>query len=372
MRTTTMGRIMTCVVLLLPAHISAQRLGTIELSGFGRYTAFSQDRPLDNAFGIGGALGVYFTSRIKLSADVSYSPTSIEGTDVDAAFVPTHVRLSYELPLSPSVRALAGAGYVANSYRDAGNSDNGIGGVAGLRLRLSESLWLNAQYTHDWMPPWMNGLTIRMTGDPPLPIVIEQASDVHSGFEAGISKLFGVARTAVVAVAPVTPPPASVQSQVSQQATTTPPPTQPQPQPQPQQPQPQPVAEKAAEPAQPERFVTLEPIHFDFDRAELRAEEQAQLVKVAAILRANPNATVVIEGHADRRGTDDYNQRLSQRRAEAVRRFLIAQNVEARQIEAVPLGERKPAEDATNEAAYARNRRVEFRLPINVRLRDVR
>jgi peptidoglycan-associated lipoprotein len=366
-----MGRIMTCLVLLLPAQISAQRLGTIELSGFGRYTAFSQDRPLDNAFGIGGALGVYFTNRIKLSADASYSPTKIASTDVDAAFVPVHVRLSYELPLSSSVRALAGGGYVANTYRDAGNSDSGIGGVLGVRLQLSESLWLNAQYTRDWMPPWMNGLTIRMMGDPPLPVVIEQASDIHNGFEAGISKQFGVSRTAVVAAVPVTPPPSSVQSQVSQQATTPPPPTQPQPQPQPQ-PQQRPAAEKAAEPAVPERFVTLDAVHFDFDRADLRAEEQAQLTRVAAILRANPNATVVIEGHADRRGTDEYNQRLSQRRAEAVRRFLISQNVDARQIEAVPLGERKPAETGNDEAAYARNRRVEFRLPINVRLREPR
>ncbi|MBI4421015.1 MAG: OmpA family protein, partial [Gemmatimonadetes bacterium] len=68
------------------------------------------------------------------------------------------------------------------------------------------------------------------------------------------------------------------------------------------------------------------------------------------------------EGHADERGTEAYNQRLGQRRAEAVKRFLTAAGVPASRLETASYGETRPLEPGHNERAWAANRRAEFRI----------
>ncbi|MGH7469265.1 MAG: OmpA family protein [Longimicrobiales bacterium] len=361
MKVSIMGRVVTCFILSLPVGAAAQRLGSVELAAFGRYTAISVDRPMDNALGIGGALGIYLTNRIKLTADLSYSPTQSKLDGSDVSLVPLHLRAAYEQPLTQSLRALAAAGYVYNRYSN-NSEDNGLTGALGLRLSASERIGIYAQYVRDWMPPWMQDTRLQVNGPLPRPARVTWASDVHNAFEAGISARFGGRAPALVAtVEPVRTPVDRVETTQQQQQ---PPPPRPQPQP--------PLQEKAADPPAVERFVTLDPIYFEFDRAELRVQEQEYLMRVAAILRANSDAVVVIEGHTDPRGTDDYNLALGNKRAQNVRAFLLAQNVEARKLELASRGEQLPVDPARTEAAYARNRRVEFRLPVNTRLRESR
>ena len=76
------------------------------------------------------------------------------------------------------------------------------------------------------------------------------------------------------------------------------------------------------------------------------------------ILRSNPDRSVVIEGHADERGTREYNLALGERRADAVRSFLVSAGVSPRQIEIVSYGEERPEDPGHDEAAWARNRRA--------------
>ena len=74
----------------------------------------------------------------------------------------------------------------------------------------------------------------------------------------------------------------------------------------------------------------------------------------------NPNMTVRLEGHADERGSREYNIGLSERRAQTVRRLLLIQGASASQVSTVSFGEERPAVEGSSEAAYSQNRRVEF------------
>ena len=108
-------------------------------------------------------------------------------------------------------------------------------------------------------------------------------------------------------------------------------------------------------------FDTLEAIHFEFDSAVIKPESYPVVRAVAAALRARPEVKhVEIGGHTDWQGSDAYNLRLSQARAEAVRAFLVDEGIEAARLEARGYGERRPLERGHTEAAAARNRRVEF------------
>lgn len=101
--------------------------------------------------------------------------------------------------------------------------------------------------------------------------------------------------------------------------------------------------------------------YFEFDRADLSAEDRAALVHHADNLKANPSTRIRLEGHADERGTREYNLALGERRAQAIERYLQVQGVSANQMETISYGEEMPADTATTEAAYSRNRRVEMK-----------
>src|SRR5210317_1577636 len=99
--------------------------------------------------------------------------------------------------------------------------------------------------------------------------------------------------------------------------------------------------------------------YFEFDRSDLSAEARAALVHHANYLKSNPSARYRLEGHADERGTREYNLALGERRAQAVERYLQVQGVSSNQLETISYGEENPADTRTTEAAYALNRRVE-------------
>lgn len=100
--------------------------------------------------------------------------------------------------------------------------------------------------------------------------------------------------------------------------------------------------------------------YFDFDTAEIKQEARDVLVAHARFLANNPSQNVRIEGHADERGTKEYNLALGERRANAVQRFLIVNGASRGQLETVSYGEEKPAVMGSSESAWAQNRRVEL------------
>ena len=103
----------------------------------------------------------------------------------------------------------------------------------------------------------------------------------------------------------------------------------------------------------------LEPIRFDFNESKLGSEGQAALAAIAECLKKN-GWKMRAEGHADDRGTEEYNLQLSNRRAAAVKRYLTDLGVGDAQLDTVGYGENKPAVQGSTEAAWAANRRVEL------------
>jgi len=103
-------------------------------------------------------------------------------------------------------------------------------------------------------------------------------------------------------------------------------------------------------------------IHFAFDSYELRSEARKALQEKADILKQFSDLEVVVEGHCDERGTDEYNLALGERRARAAYEFLILLGVDADRLSIISYGEEKPIATGHNETAWAKNRRAEFRI----------
>ena len=99
-------------------------------------------------------------------------------------------------------------------------------------------------------------------------------------------------------------------------------------------------------------------VYFDFDSAALSYDAQVTLSRQSAFLQLNPEAVVVIEGHADERGTREYNLALGDRRASAARDFLLAKGIDAARIRTVSYGKERPLMSGSNETSWAKNRRA--------------
>ncbi len=106
-------------------------------------------------------------------------------------------------------------------------------------------------------------------------------------------------------------------------------------------------------------------IYFAFDSNELSQESRAILQEKADLLKANPALSLLIEGHCDERGTEEYNRALGERRARAAYEFLVLLGVESSRLQIISYGEEYPAVQGSNEAAWSKNRRDEFKASAN-------
>ncbi|MEZ4235911.1 MAG: peptidoglycan-associated lipoprotein Pal [Myxococcota bacterium] len=103
-------------------------------------------------------------------------------------------------------------------------------------------------------------------------------------------------------------------------------------------------------------------VHFDTDSARLTEEAKNALVANAHILADHPELQVEVQGHADERGTVDYNLALGQRRANAVVSYMLNQGVAPSRLPVITYGEERPVARGNYETAWAQNRRAEFRI----------
>jgi peptidoglycan-associated lipoprotein len=122
------------------------------------------------------------------------------------------------------------------------------------------------------------------------------------------------------------------------------------------------LAREAAERAKAVAADLAAMINFEYDQATVRSSDQGTLDRKAAILGANPNVRIQVSGHADERGSDEYNLALGNRRAAAAKRYLENKGIDASRIEVVSYGEERPLNPGHDETAYAQNRRDEFQV----------
>lgn len=118
--------------------------------------------------------------------------------------------------------------------------------------------------------------------------------------------------------------------------------------------------ERMAEERREQAALNTTVFYFDFDVAEFKASDRETLVYHARNLASNPSSSIRLEGHADERGTREYNLALGERRANSIRDFLIVNGASRNQIETVSYGEERPAVRGQTENAYRENRRVEI------------
>ena len=102
------------------------------------------------------------------------------------------------------------------------------------------------------------------------------------------------------------------------------------------------------------------PVYFDYDSAQVNPAERSKLDAVADYLRQNAVVTLVVEGHTDERGSNEYNLALGERRALAVRAYLIGLGLDASRIQTKSYGEERPAAAGHDDASWGQNRRGEF------------
>lgn len=103
-------------------------------------------------------------------------------------------------------------------------------------------------------------------------------------------------------------------------------------------------------------------VYFAFDNSSLSAEAREALLKQAKWLQENSGRSLIVEGHCDNRGTEEYNLALGSRRAQSVKDFLVNAGVDSSRIITISYGEERPAVRGDSEEAWSRNRRTEFRL----------
>jgi len=104
----------------------------------------------------------------------------------------------------------------------------------------------------------------------------------------------------------------------------------------------------------------LDTVYFDYDQSRIRPNQAVALERNLAWARQNPEARFRIEGHCDERGTEEYNLALGDRRADAVRSWMIKRGVDPSKMQTVSKGELEPVDFGHGDSAWAQNRRAEF------------
>jgi outer membrane protein OmpA-like peptidoglycan-associated protein len=140
---------------LTAAPLAAQKPGSVEIGGFGRYTWFDTDFGLDNAFGGGGQLGVFVLPWLEIEGSGSYTPTNPTGSTATVKYLPVIGRLTANIPLAERAAILLGGGYARTIYKPATGSSteyNAAHGLLGFRVYLASGLNFRAEGTVEYTP----------------------------------------------------------------------------------------------------------------------------------------------------------------------------------------------------------------------------
>lgn len=398
--------------ILAAAPLAAQEKGTFEIGGFGRYTwytdAYELRKPDDNHFGGGARLGYFVAKNWAIELDGSINPTDLAGNQpkvpstiglrsVPLQYLPFHLQAVYNAPLTSGISWMIGAGPGYTKLRKGiDKGDVSVGAMTGLRFKVAKWLNLRAEGTMDYLPSGYGddantylgaqlGASLMfgggcdhstdMIGISPTSATLTpgqtqqftatstycgKADDVtySTGGPGTIDANTGLYTSAGDGCATVTATSKKGKltstSNVCTRTPTPPPPVRP-------NPPPAPAPAPAPPPAPPKYTFELASVNFRFDHSDLTKGGMDTLNTVATTLKQHTEVNVDVIGHTDWVGTNAYNMKLSQARAETVRKYLISQGVAADRIMVKWRGEEEPT--ATNETSEgrAKNRRAEIK-----------
>ncbi|MGV3707366.1 MAG: OmpA family protein [Gemmatimonas sp.] len=329
------------LALSIPASLSAQRRGALEIGGFGRFTKFADTLQIDNGFGGGGRAAVFIARNLSLEMDVSYAEADVLRRPIiidrgDSLNKVSHTLWSYRLlwnaPVHERVKLLLGAGYGYDAFgmeRAVAPRGGGPQGLVGLRFLLNDRLSLRIEGTGQYTIP---------ADEETLPVGRDTHFDM--GAQAGLSLSFFtrdpkpriqydtvtitrrdtvyVNRIDTVRIAPAT----------------------------------------ATAPAGPP--IVIGAINFAFNKSDITDEAKKILDVIAASLteQVNSSRTITVTGNTDAIGSEGYNQKLGQDRADQAKAYLVSKGVAESRVTARTAGESDPVAPNSTDNGRATNRRV--------------
>ncbi len=323
------------LTLALPATAFAQRQGAIELGGFGRFTKFADTLQVDNGLGGGGRAGIYILKNLLLEMDVSYADLDVTAPltgnrGVDTLRSVSHTlwsyRLTYNQPLTDRVKLLLGGGYGYDAYgraRTVAPRSGGPQGLAGLRFMFNDQLSLRVEGIGQY--------NVQIEDREGIP---ETPSHFNLGAQAGLSyAFFTEARKPRIQYDTVR----VVQRDTIYQTRID--------------------TIRVNVPGEP---VVIGAINFAFNKSDISNEAKAILDKIAESLTKPVNAsrTITVTGNTDAIGSERYNERLGQERADQAKAYLVSKGVAESRITARSAGEKDPVAPNTTDNGRATNRRV--------------
>lgn len=306
----TLGVVIGSLVATTSLNVLAQGQGAVEVEGFAKKEFFDSARDFDNTGTLfGGSVGYYLTDdvELRLGYDEVHNARADDGRNIKGSNTALDALYHFNAP-GDSIRP-----YVSAGFSDQSIGQNGAGGRngstfanlgGGAKMYFTENFYaragVEAQYNID-------------QGD------TEWAPSVGIGFNFG-----GGSKPAPVV-------------------------------------EPAPIVEEVPPTPEPAETVRVElDVKFDFDKSKVKEESYGDIQNLADFMNQYPQTTTTVEGHTDSVGTDSYNQKLSERRATAVREVLVNQyGVGAERVDSVGYGETRPVADNATEAGRAINRRVE-------------
>jgi peptidoglycan-associated lipoprotein len=338
------------IVVASAVRASAQSPGLVEIGGFGQFTRTDAAWEVKNGGGAGGRLGVFLTSHLELEAAASFSsftnePPRPSGSSSEQTF---NGQFTYNIPFGLGGRThdlLLEAG--AGGERFAGHNDFSVPLGGGLRIALSDIVALR----FDGIVEYVENPTAASFNFPSgVSVNPKAARSTNFELRAGLSLMLGKHKAPPPAPAPVASAPPPPQREA-------PPPPRREPPPPPDR---SGIIRDSLAAVAHAREALLAKVYFDFDRSELRDDQRAILDAKLPVFRANPGVKIRIEGNADERGSDEYNQALGMRRAQTARKYLIDNGIDASRIDISSNGEERPVCQDHNEACWQQNRRDEF------------
>ncbi len=343
MRTLSKFALGAVLSLAIPASAFAQRQGAIEVGGFGRVTKFADTLNLKAAFGGGGRAGIYLFRNLLGEIELSYAEPKVDlpltgNLGLDTLDKVSHqlwsYRLTYNQPIGERVRLLVGGGYGYDSYgrvRRVAPRGGGPQGLIGLRYLINNRLSFRIEGIGQYVIP-------KDEDTRPYP----RDSHFNYGAQAGLSLSFFTTTTAPrVDTMRITMRDTIYVTRIDTVRL-------------------QPSASEMAANAASLRPVVIGAINFAFNKSDITPEAKLILDKIAESLTTatNSSRTITVTGNTDAIGSERYNVKLGQDRADQAKAYLVSKGVADSRIVARTAGETDPVAPNTTDNGRATNRRV--------------
>jgi peptidoglycan-associated lipoprotein len=350
---------------MVASPAAAQKAGNVDIGAFGQFTSMDTPWALKNGFGLGGRVGVFLSPRWEVEADLASSSLTARPPRLDTGtkqYMTYAASLLYNIPVKKNQFLIeAGIG----GQRVDGSTDFMMQPGIGYRWNLNDNVSLRL----DGLVAYVENPSDKRFAFPTAP----NDTNKNAARSSNLELRFGISFRLGNEKAAPPPPPAPMPPKINQDSI--------------DQARRDSIARADAAKARQDSIdaamrarqdsidaanrmraeeaarlkAALEmKIYFDFDQSALTTDAKSIMDQKIPIMQANPDVRIRIEGNADERGSDEYNQALGMRRAQQARQYLVDKGVDAGRIDIISNGEERPVCSGHDESCWSQNRRDEF------------